>query len=110
MSLLHDNSRECTKSELDLFIVPPTQTSIEKGQWVEYHPIANISDNGPIEFYVSGSSEEYIDLSQTLLYVKAKVTQPNGDDLIAGAKVGPVNLFLRSMFSQIDVSFNERLI
>ncbi|KAJ8025636.1 hypothetical protein HOLleu_33248 [Holothuria leucospilota] len=110
MYLLHEASCECTKSELDLFTVPPTQTSIEKGQWIEYHPIANITDSGPIEFFVSGSSEEYVDLAQTQLYVKAKITLVDGGNIPADAKVGPVNLFLHSMFSQIDVSLNERLI
>ncbi|KAJ8048841.1 hypothetical protein HOLleu_01315 [Holothuria leucospilota] len=81
-----------------------------KGQWIEYHPIANITDSGPIEFYVSGSSEEYIDLPQTQLYVRAKITLSNGDELPAGSKVGPANLFLQSLFSQVDVSLNERLI
>ena len=28
-----DNSNECMKSELDLFTVPPTQTSLENGVW-----------------------------------------------------------------------------
>jgi len=28
-------SQECTKSELDLFTIPATQTSITKGQWIE---------------------------------------------------------------------------
>ena len=110
MSLLHDHSCECTKSELDLFVLPPTQTSIEKGQWVEYQPIANISDGGPIEFHISGSSEDYMDLAQTQLYVKAKITLENGEDLPDDANVGPVNLFLQSLFNQIDVSLNERLI
>ncbi|XP_071832414.1 uncharacterized protein F54H12.2-like [Apostichopus japonicus] len=110
MSLLHDHSCECTKSELDLFALPPTQTSIEKGQWIEYHPIANITDNGPLEFNISGSGEEYIDLAQTQLYVKAKITQANGDDLANTSSVGPVNLFIQSLFSQVDVSLNERLI
>jgi len=29
------SSHECTKSELDLFSVPPTQTSIDSGMFVE---------------------------------------------------------------------------
>ena len=29
MAFIHEGSCECTKSELDLFSVPPTQTSIE---------------------------------------------------------------------------------
>ena len=31
MALVHPNSCECTKSELDLFEVPPTQTSVVCG-------------------------------------------------------------------------------
>ncbi|GFX60947.1 uncharacterized protein F54H12.2 [Trichonephila clavipes] len=45
---------------------------IEKGQWIQFHPIANVTDGGPIEFLISGSDEDYLDLSQTQLYVKAK--------------------------------------
>jgi hypothetical protein len=33
MVLVHPNSCECTKSELDLFEVPPTQTSVAYGYW-----------------------------------------------------------------------------
>ena len=45
-----------------------------------------------------------------MLYVKAKVTQNNGDDLADDAAVGPVNLFLHSLFSQVDISLNGTLI
>ena len=110
MALVHHDTIECTKSELDLFTVPTTQTSIIKGQWIEYHPLSNITDSGPIEFNVSGSGEEYLDLARTQLYVKAKITKPNGAALDPNTQVGPVNLFLHSLFSQVDVSLNERLI
>lgn len=102
---------ECSKSELDLFAVPHVQTNIEKGQWVEYFPVSNITDSGPIEFSVSGSGEEYTDLRQAWIYVKAKVTKADGGDLDSATdKVGPVNLFLQSLFSQVDVSLNEKVI
>ncbi|CAH3126509.1 unnamed protein product [Porites lobata] len=110
MAFVYHESRECTKSELDLFTIPATQTSIHKGQWIEYHPLSNITDNGPIEFNVSGTGEEYLDLARTQLYVKAKITKANGTALDADIQVGPVNLFLHSLFSQVDVSLNERLI
>ena len=48
MAFVHHESQECTKSELDLFTIPATQTSINKGQWIEYHPPSNINDTGPI--------------------------------------------------------------
>ena len=110
MAFVHHESNECSKSELDLFSILPTQTSISKGQWIEYHPLSNITDSGPIEFNVSGSGEEYLDLARTQLYVKAKITKANGTALDPNTEVGPVNLFLHSLFSQVDVSLNERLI
>lgn len=50
MALVHGDSQECKKSELDLFTTPTTQTSISKGSWIEYHPLSNITESGPIEF------------------------------------------------------------
>ena len=110
MAFVHHESKEYTKSELDLFSIPSTQTSISKGQWIEYHLLSNITDTGPIEFNVSGSGEEYLELARTQLYMKAKITKPNGANLDPNTEVGPVNLFLHSLFSQVDVSLNERLI
>ena len=88
--------------------LPATQTSIHKGQWIEYHPLCNITDTGPIEFNVSGTGEEYLDLARMQLYVKAKDTKANGTALDADTQVGTVNLSLHSLFSQMEVSLNER--
>jgi len=110
MSFAHEMSCECTKSELDLFSVPPTQTSMEQDSWVEYHPMTTVADGSPIEFGISGTGEDYIDFGNTMLYVKAKVTAIDGTDLAADAAFGPVNLFLHSLFSQVDISLNGTLI
>jgi len=104
MAFVHEQSCECTKSELDLFSVPPTQTSMEQGSWVEYHPMTTVTDGSPIEFDISGTGEDYIDFANTMLYVKAKVTLNNGNNLAADAAVGPVNLFLHSLYPQVDIS------
>ena len=90
--------------------MPPTLTSMEQGSWVEYHPITSVTEGSPIEFDVSASGEDYIDFANTLLYVKAKLTAVNGDNLAADSAVGPVNLFLHSLFSQVDISLNGTLI
>ena len=110
MAFVHDQSCECTKSELDLFSVPPTQTSMEQGSWVEYHPITSVSEGSLIEFDINASGEDYIDFANTMLYVRAKLTAVNGANLAEDAAVGPVNLFLHSMFSQVDISLNGTLI
>ena len=110
MAFVHEQSCECTKSELDLFSIPPTQTSMEQGSWVEYHPITTVTDGSPIEFDISGTGEDYIDFANTMLYVRVKVKQNNGNDLADDAAVGPVNLFLHSLFLQVDISLNGTLI
>lgn len=109
-SLIHKDSPACTKSELDLFVTPPTQTAIEKGQFIEYHPLANIRDGGPVEFNISGSGEDYMDLSSSYLHVKVKIVKSDGTSLSEKEPVAPVNLFLHSLFSQVDLSLNERVI
>jgi hypothetical protein len=110
MAFIHEGSCECTKSELDLFSVPPTQTSIESGTFVEYRPISSLTDGAPIEFDVTSSGDDYIDFANSFLHVKAKIERANGTALDAGDTVGPVNNLLHSLFSQVDVSLNGTLI
>ena len=110
MAFVHHESIECSKSELDLFSLPPTQTSLESERWIDFHPISNITENGPIEFLVSGAGNEYMNFAMSQLYVKVKITKANGADLDPDMKVGPANLLLHSMFSQVDVSLNGKLV
>lgn len=110
MSFLHNNSCECVKSELDIFALPSTQTSIENGQWIHYKPISSLNDDGPIEFQVPGTGDDYIDLSHTLLQIKAKVLNDDSTSLPATTIVAPVNNWLHSIFSQLDIYLNQKLI
>ena len=107
-SFLHHDSCECTKSELDLFEVPPTQITEEKGHWTEYHLVSNPADGGPLEFQVAGT-DEYIDLSNSQLYIRAKIVNADGTD-IGDELVGPVNNWLHSLFSQVDVTMNGKVV
>ena len=75
MAFVSDFSCECISSELDLFMVPPTQTSIQQAEWVEYQQLTSILGNAAIEFNVIGSGEEYVDLSNVMLYVRAKIVK-----------------------------------
>ena len=81
MAFIHGQSCECAKTELDVFSVPPTETSIEYGNYVEYHQLSSVTDSGPIEFDVSSSGQNYLNFANTQLLVKAKITRGNGDDI-----------------------------
>ena len=110
MALPHNQSCPCSKFETDLFNLPPTQNDILGGQFHEYKPLNAVTADGPLEFTVSGTPGSYLDLAQTQFYVKAKITLPDGSNLPAGAPCGPVNLFLHSLFNQVDVHLNERMV
>ena len=45
-----------------------------------------------------------------MLYVKARITRADGTNLAVDSSIGPSNLFLHSLFSQVDVSLNGTLI
>jgi hypothetical protein len=107
MNFIHSKSQECTKSELDLFSVPPTQVSLEKGHWIDHQPVSSVADGGAITFLCPGT-DDYVDLSKTILVVRAKVTKANGANLDADEKVGVVNNFLHSLFKQVDVFLKEK--
>ncbi|CAK1591845.1 unnamed protein product [Parnassius mnemosyne] len=95
---------------MDLFALPSTQTSIENGLWIHYKPISSLGDDGPIEFQVPGTGDDYIDLSHTLLHIKAKVLNQDSTNLVSTTIVAPVNNWLHSLFSQLDVYLNQKLV
>ena len=87
--------------------MPPTQVSLEKGHWIDHQPVSSVTDSGPITF-LSPGTEDYVDLSKTILVVRAKVTKADGTNLDADEKVGVVNNFLHSLFKQVDVYLKEK--
>lgn len=95
-------------SQLSLFDLPPTQTAVENIYFQDVRPISQISDSSPIEFQLSAQNGmDFIDLKRSRLYVKLKVM--NGDTVLEdGDVIGPVNLLLSSLFSQVDVSMQNK--
>ena len=111
MSYVHPFSKRCDKSEVDLFRVPPTQQSLERGRWIDYAPLSSVGNaNSAITFLIAGT-DEYIDLSKTILTVTGKITKKDGTSKLNGndqSNVAPVNNFLHSLFRQVDVYLNGK--
>ena len=82
MSFVRDDRCECITNSMDLFSIPPVQKSVENGKYVDYHPINTLTDGGPIEFEIPATREEYLDLCNSMLYIKAKIMLTDGSDLI----------------------------
>ena len=104
-------SKRCDKSEVDLFRVPPTQQSLERGRWIDYAPLSSVENpNSAITFLIAGT-DEYIDLSKTILTVTGKITKKDGTSKLDDndqSNVAPVNNFLHTLFRQVDVYLNGK--
>ena len=107
---VHKDSNDCSSSSLDLFLLLPTQSSFQKGKSIDYHPITSLSDGGPIEFKVSGSGKEFLDLARSYLYLKVKVSKPDDSNLDGASKIGFANYPVASLFNQVNVILGGKLI
>ena len=111
MSLLHQNSAETIDSGLDIFSIPPTQTSIESGGYVEYFPLAVLDQATNIEFNIlNKNGAEYLDLSNTFISIRAKIVRSDGKSLDDTDACAPVNNWVHSLFSQVDISLNGTMV
>ena len=110
MSYVHPFSKRCDKSEIDLFRVPPTQQSLERGRWIDYAPLSSVENPDSAITYLIAGTDEYIDLSKTILTVRGEITKGDGTKLTGGGQtdVAPVNNFLHSLFRQVDVYLNGK--
>lgn len=110
MSLIHHKSSECSTSPLEWFHVNPTHTAIEKSSDIEYHSLTSLRDGAAIEIYVPASTDEYTDLANSKLYVKFKVTRADGTNLGDDDIVAPVNNLFDSLWNNVELFMNDRLI
>jgi len=101
----------CGKTELCVFDNAPAQTMVEEGAFVDIHPTTVIQgEAATIEFVINGSEKEYLDLNDTLLYLRCKVTARNGADLAAAADITPTNYFLNAIFNDVILSINDTVV
>ena len=107
---MHKDSCACAKSELDLFSIPPTQVEMEKGFWEDIDPITSIAASDTIDFLCAANCGVYTDLASSYLHVKAKITALDRANLDADVQVGPVNLWIHALFSQVEVFLNNKLV
>ena len=98
-------------SELDVFEKPSFSTGIDKMHYLEMRPTSQITtESSPIEFMISGQNRDYTDLKRSTLHVTAKILMSDGSPLPEEAHVAPVNLWLHSLWSQIDIKLNGKLV
>lgn len=115
-TLIHEDSHDCLKSELALFDLPPTQTSVEETRLEEFNPLTSLDRSGPVHFKVQVGDDSYIDPNEVYLYLKARILDGDGNPLTEkdsdgkineSSKVFPVNNFIGSCFRDVEVYLNN---
>ncbi len=101
-----------TKSELNLFDVPPTQVVVENCRWNEVNLRNSCTNTGPYEFHI-GPNPQFLHLAKNYLFIQFRIVKANGDELIhlAGDAnvdpiVGPINAIGKTFLKQVKLTLN----
>ena len=105
MAYKFETALEGHQSNLALFHPLPVDTGVESIQWIEYRPVSQLNNGSIVEFNVSPSSMEYIDLSKTRLHVKLRIIKSDGSAVTPEDKVAFINMPLASMWRQVGFVF-----
>ena len=97
-------------SELILFQPSVINEGAEYLQRIECQPINQISEDSSIDLQLKANGSKYLDLQRSVLCVKAKIVKEDGTALVAADKVTPINLFMQSLFSQVDMYLQQKLV
>jgi hypothetical protein len=105
-----DEQHELQTGALDLFSLPPADTSLHIGKHQVFYPessnLANYEQN--IIFTVVNDTDEYIQLDMTKLAGEIVFTKADGTTVLAAdQKISVVNNFPQSLFRQVEVYLNN---
>ena len=111
-NVIHPLSGIAPLPQFELWSVPATQVSCLHDIDTEVRPLSTLSSTQPIEFIINSAIDEYINLKETYLYVKAKVTLKKDDksDIKKADwdSVFPVQYFMHSLFTQCEVKIGDK--
>ena len=104
------NVVETVPTEFDYFESRVVQATITQQYDQDFGPVGTIQPGAPIEIIVPETSSGYRDLNNSRLEIKCKIQNLDGTALPNDEPVGPTNLFLHSMFSNIEMDINGKRI
>jgi hypothetical protein len=112
MSKYHKDSEECALVNLDLTSPPKSCGDIRDVFYTEISTINSVTDgcNTPVEFHIPATPQYYIDLSHTLLHLQIQLVKQDGSVLNEEHKAAPINCIAQTMFQQVDIYLNDKLV
>ena len=101
---------EAVGSEFNLFEPIMNQRAVIGDKVQEFAPVATLIQGAPIDFQIEGSGKNYIDLNDSKLEVRVKLTTPTGGEIATATKVGTVNLPLHSLFQSVTLKIADKVV
>ena len=101
---------EAVGSELNLFEPLMNQSAVVGEMVQELAPLARIIQWAPIDLHIEGSGKNYVDLNNSKLEVKVKLTTPTGGNIADSVNVITVNLPLHSLFQSVSMKIADKVV
>lgn len=99
--------------QLELFKPKTFPQELLGNEYITLRPHHNLPEKGPIEFLLR-DNKEYINLQETTLTVKVKITNADGTPIVLKTvgddQVAFVNNAMHSLFSDVEVRINDKRI
>ena len=83
---------------------------MEKTSDVEYQSLTSLKNNAPVEFYIPASTDDYIDLKNSKLYLSFRIVKADNSRCARTDIVAPINDIFNSLWSNVELFMNDRLI
>ena len=93
--------------EISIFAPAPIDTSLQSKEWIEYRPVNQLSGNSAIDFNIPPQSTSFIDMKSSVFIVKLRLTKADNTPIEQDEVVALSNLPLHTLFSQVEVSFQQ---
>lgn len=112
MSRIHPTSSVALLPQFSLWTVPATQESVERDIEYEVRPISTFSSSTPIRFEVRSPTNEYVQFSESLFWIKVKFTLSHSTktklDVNDWKKVRFRDNLMHSLFRTVSLSINGK--
>ena len=95
---------------LNIFSPPNYQNEVFGSEYITVRPDIAITDTGPIDFILK-DNKEYLDLSETTLYLEVKVVNADGTAIVPATDkddVAIINNAMHSIFSDVSLYLNGK--
>ena len=103
-------SQGVISSERMLFEPKVVNEGVEYLQYIECRPTNQITEDGSVDIHIKASGSQYLELQRRLLHVKVKVEKEDGSNLEEAVMVTTVILWMQSLFNEVDVYFQQKLV